>query len=317
MTDLYPEITPFNEADIAVSDLHTVHYEQCGNPDGKPVLFVHGGPGGGIDPYYRRFFNPDKYRVILVDQRGCGQSRPLYELQDNTTQDLIADFEKIRVTLGIEKWMVFGGSWGSTLSLAYAQSHPDRVTELVLRGIYLGTDRENTWLFGGNGANYIYPDYWEDFIAVIPESQRDNLLSAYYHIFTGADQALKERAAKAWSAWEVSISQLDFDMERVQRTLDSTVGISLAMLECHYMYHQCFLQPNQLLANIDVIRDIPGVIVHGRYDMVCAPKSAWELAQTWPQAELIYVPAAGHSMAESAIASELVRATDAFVGIVR
>lgn len=315
MTQLYPEIEPFNQHFIQVSDLHTVHYEESGNPDGKPVLFVHGGPGGGIDPFYRRFFHPEKYHVILVDQRGSGKSTPHADLRENTTQDLISDFEVIRRERDIDSWMVFGGSWGSTLSLAYAQAHPEHVTELVLRGIYLATDKENDWLFNGGGASHVFPDFWEHFVGIIPVGERDNLLAAYYKRLTSDDPAIVEEAARAWSGWEYSISTLRHDQKGLREFLDSPAMTSLARLECHYMHHQCFLQPNQLIDNLDKIKHIPSYIVHGRYDMVCAPGQAWLLHSRWPDSHLDFVEDAGHSLKDPTLAARLVEITNKIVGL--
>ena len=310
MTSLYPEIEPISTHTYAASSLHTVHYEKCGNPSGKPVLFVHGGPGGGVDPFYRRLFNPDKYYMILVDQRGSGKSTPHAEIKENTTSDLINDFEAIRLECGIDKWMVFGGSWGSTLSLAYAQEHPSRVTELVLRGIFLATKDENEWLFGGKGANFIFPDYWEEFISIIPEDERANLLEAYYRRLMGDCKKTMLEAAHAWSKWEFCVSTLLPDVGATKDFLQSDTVVSLARLECHYMHHQCFLDNNQLLDNLSKISHIPGYIVHGRYDVVCAPHEAWRLHKRWPGSELVFVDAAGHSLKERALAEQLVCITD-------
>lgn len=314
MTELYPEVQPISEHYLEVSDLHKIHYELCGNPKGKPVLFVHGGPGGGIDPSCRRFFNPELYFIVLVNQRGSGLSTPHAELNENTTQHLINDFELVRQACGIEQWMLFGGSWGSTLSLAYSQEHPDRVTELVLRGIFLGTERECQWLFGGQGANYVFPDYWQSFVDLIPKSEQDNLLLAYYNRLTSDSTETIAQAALAFSRWEYSISMLQPDLDAVDELLATPVAMSLARLECHYMYHQCFLKPNQLLDGLDKIKHIPTYIVHGRYDMVCAPRSAWILHSQLPGSQLSYVTA-GHSLKDPEIAKELVRITNAIVGI--
>ncbi len=313
MNFLYPEIEPFKEQFIKVSELHTIHFEQCGNPNGKPVLFIHGGPGGGIEPVYRRFFNPEKYYIVLVDQRGSGKSVPHAEIKENNTKNLISDFEKIRLQLKIDRWMVFGGSWGSTLGLAYAQAHPEQVTELILRGIYLATEEDNQWLFGGGGANRIFPDFWGKFIAVIPEEERNDLLTAYYRRLTSGNAEIREKAAKAWSGWEASIVKLLHDPDMLKEVLESPAALSLAILECHYMHQHCFLAPNQLLNNIHKIKHIPGVLVHGRYDMVCTAQNAWRLHQAWPESELHYVPDAGHSITDTSLAKKLVEITDRFI----
>jgi len=310
MNFLYPEIAPFNESLVPVSALHTVHFEQCGNPNGTPVLFVHGGPGGGIDPIYRQFFNPDKYHVILVNQRGAGKSTPHAELKENNTQNLIQDFETIREQLQIDQWMVLGGSWGSTLGLAYAQAHPNRVTKLVLRGIYLATEEEDQWLFGGGGANRIFPDHWADFVKLIPETERHNMLNAYYKRLTSEDTEVQHAAAQAWSRWEISISKLVHNPEDVTTFLASPSATSMARLECHYMLNRSFLQPNQLLDDMQKIQHIPGIILHGRYDIVCAAASAWTLHQAWPNSTLHYVNRAGHSMADPDLAKKIIEITD-------
>lgn len=230
---LYPEIEPYNQEFLKVSDIHTIYFEECGNPNGKPALFIHGGPGGGIQPSYRQYFNPDKYRVILVDQRGCGKSTPFAELKENTTQDLIEDFEKIRKKLNIDKWMVFGGSWGSTLGLAYAQAYPEVVTELVLRGIFLGREKELSWLYQ-HGASMVFPDMWEKYIEPIPVEQRKDFISAYYSILTGDDEELKQKAAIAWSVWEASTSKLFVDKKSIDRYGEDKFSLAFARIECHY-----------------------------------------------------------------------------------
>ena len=312
MDCLYPACEPFQSDTLAVSDLHTIYYEQCGNPDGLPILVIHGGPGGGLDPLYRQFFNPAIYRIVLVDQRGCGQSTPHAELQENNTQNLIEDFEKIRQKLNIECWILFGGSWGSTLALAYAQAHPGVVKALILRGIFLASERENQWLFGGQGANYLFPDRWEKFIEMIPEDERDDLLSAYYQRLTDPNPDIQTKAAVAFSGWEISVSKLHFNPEELEAFKASPTAISMARLECHYMMNQCFLQPNQLLDNVDKIKHIPCTIVHGRYDVVCAPRSAWLLHKALPLSTLHYVNEAGHSMLDPKLAAKLVDITDLY-----
>ncbi|MBK2111871.1 MULTISPECIES: prolyl aminopeptidase [Francisella] len=308
---LYPEIEPYNQEFLKVSDIHTIYFEECGNPNGKPALFIHGGPGGGIQPSYRQYFNPDKYRVILVDQRGCGKSTPFAELKENTTQDLIEDFEKIRKKLNIDKWMVFGGSWGSTLGLAYAQAYPEVVTELVLRGIFLGREKELSWLYQ-HGASMVFPDMWEKYIEPIPVEQRKDFISAYYSILTGDDEELKQKAAIAWSVWEASTSKLFVDKKSIDRYGEDKFSLAFARIECHYFKNKLFIEEAQLLKEADKIKDIPGVIVQGRYDMVCPAVSAWDLHKVWPIAELNIVADAGHSISEPGILEALVRATDKF-----
>lgn len=308
---LYPEIEPFNQEFLKVSDIHTIYFEECGNPSGKPALFIHGGPGGGIQPSYRQYFNPDKYRVILVDQRGCGKSTPFAELKENTTQDLIKDFEKIRKKLNIDKWMIFGGSWGSTLGLAYAQAHPKVVTELVLRGIFLGREKELSWLYQ-HGASMVFPDMWEKYIEPIPVEQRKDFISAYHSILTGNDEKLKQQAAIAWSVWEASTSKLFVDKKSIDRYGEDKFSLAFARIECHYFKNKLFIQEAQLLKEAYKIKDIPGVIVQGRYDMVCPAVSAWDLHKVWTKAELDIIADAGHSISEQGILEALVRATDKF-----
>ncbi|MFC1619231.1 prolyl aminopeptidase [Candidatus Neomarinimicrobiota bacterium] len=311
MHELYPSINPYHEENLPVSDIHTIHYEECGNPDGKPVLFVHGGPGGGIETIYRQYFHPDKYRVILVDQRGSGKSIPHAELLENTTRHLIEDMERVRKNAGVDRWLVFGGSWGSTLGLAYAQAHPDQVTGLILRGIFLCRDEEIQWFYQ-DGASRVFPDFWEQYLKPIPPAERNDLLQAYYKRLTGKDPGERQRAAEAWSVWEGSTSKLLFDESLADRFGQSEFSLAFARIECHYFVNHAFLKPNQLLNNVDRIRHIPGVIVQGRYDMVCPMTSAWDLHRTWPEAEFHVVPDAGHSMTEAGIRSKLIEATDRF-----
>lgn len=311
---LYPAIEPYHTQMLKVSDLHSIYVEESGNPNGKPVLFVHGGPGGGTHPNHRRFFNPSAYRIILVDQRGCGKSSPHAETQENTTQDLVTDFEKIRIKLNIEKWQVFGGSWGSTLGLAYAQAHPERVTELVLRGIFLGRPQELQFFYQ-HGTSEIFPDAWDNFIALIPENERHDIMAAYQKRLTGTDKALRYQAALAWSIWEGSTSKLFTDPSLVDQHADPEFALAFARIENHYFMNQLFLKPNQLLNGVSQIRTIPGVIVQGRYDVVCPMVSAWELHKAWPEAELNIVPDAGHSAMETGIALQLVKATNRFMGV--
>lgn len=308
---LYPEIEPYNQEFLKVSDIHTIYFEECGNPNGKPALFIHGGPGGGIQPSYRQYFNPDKYRAILVDQRGCGKSTPFAELRENTTQNLIEDFEKIRKKLNIDKWMLFGGSWGSTLGLAYAQAYPEVVTELVLRGIFLGREKELSWLYQ-HGASMVFPDMWEKYIEPIPAEQRKDFISAYHSILTGNDEKLKQQAAVAWSVWEASTSKLFVDKKSIDRYGEDKFSLAFARIECHYFKNKLFIEEAQLLNEAYKIKDIPGVIVQGRYDMVCPAVSAWDLHKVWPKAELDIIADAGHSISEPGILEALVRATDKF-----
>ncbi len=314
LRNLYPEIQPYTEHFLPVSELHTIHYEEAGNPDGLPVLFIHGGPGGGIEPIYRRYFHPAKYRVILVDQRGSGKSTPNAELEENNTQNLIADMEAVRKHAGIDRWMVFGGSWGATLGLAYSQAHPARVTSLVLRGIFMCRDEEISWSYQ-EGASKIFPDLWEDFLAPIPMAEQDNLLKAYYKRLTGDDEQVKLEAAKAWSIWEASTSKLLISPDLAKRFEEPAYCLPFARIESHYFVNHAFLQPSQLLNDVDKIRHIPCVIVQGRYDVVCPATSAWDLHKAWPEAYFHIIPDAGHSITEAGIIDKLIEATDHYAGL--
>ncbi len=315
MRELYLPIEPYNQGDLKVSELHTIHFEESGNPKGKPVIFLHGGPGGGIEPIYRQYFDPKKWRIVIFDQRGCGQSTPHAELRENTTWDLVNDIEKLREHLGIEKWVVFGGSWGSTLSLAYSQTYPHRCKGLILRGIFLLRRKELLWFYQ-EGASHIFPDAWEEYLKPIPPDERDDLLSAYYKRLTSEDREIRARAARAWSIWEASTSKLFQSEELIQKFGESQFSDAFARIECHYFVNGGFLErENQLLENIDRIRHIRAAIVQGRYDVVCPPITAWELHKAWPEAEFIVVPDAGHSMTEPGIRSALIDATDKFADL--
>ncbi len=312
MKQLYPEIEPYNQFDLKVSDLHTIHVEESGNINGKPVIFLHGGPGGGIEPVYRQYFDPEKWRIIIFDQRGCGQSTPHAELQENTTWDLIADIEKIRQHLEIDKWVVFGGSWGSTLSLSYAITHPDRCKALVLRGIFMIRKKEINWFYQ-DGTSNIYPDAWEHYLRPIPEDERHDLVAAYYKRLTSNDDSVRIEAAKAWSIWEASTSKLIQSEESIHAFEDAKVAEAFARIECHYFTNRGFFDTDEwLLENVDKIRHIPTVIVQGRYDVVCPMISAWELYRAFPEADFEIVQDAGHSMTEKGIAAKLVEYTDKF-----
>ncbi len=299
---------------LRVSPLHAIYWEESGNPRGKPVVFLHGGPGGGTDARMRCFFDPARYRIVLFDQRGCGKSRPRASLVDNTTWHLVADIEALRVHLGIERWQVFGGSWGSTLALAYAQSHPDRVTELVLRGIFLVRPWEFRWFYATpDGAGALFPDLYERFIKPIPPAERGDLMHAYYRRLTSDDPAIVRDAAREWSIWEGATSFLRLNPDYLERFEDPEFAAAFARIECHYFIHGGFLRtPEQLLEDVPKIRHIPAVIVQGRYDVVCPMKSAWDLHRAWPEAELQIVPDAGHSAFEPGIIDQLVRATRKF-----
>ncbi len=312
MRELYPPIQPYKTGSLKVSDIHTLYYEECGNPQGKPVIFLHGGPGGGIIPIYRQYFDPKKWRIILFDQRGCARSTPHAELNQNTTWDLVNDIEKLRVHLSIENWVVFGGSWGSTLALAYSQTHPESCTGLILRGIFLVRPKEISWFYQ-EGASKIFPDAWEEYLKPIPLAERHDLVKAYYQRLTSTDEKVRLEAARAWSIWEASTSKLIQDPNLMQSFGNSHFAVAFARIECHYFINKCFFEEEeQLLKNVDKIRHIPGVIVQGRYDVVCPMVSAWELHQAWPEAEFIVVPDAGHSVTEPGIKDALIRATDKF-----
>jgi proline iminopeptidase len=312
MRELYPPIEPYHQGRLKVSELHTLYFEESGNPQGKPIVALHGGPGGGSIPQYRQYFNPEKWRIVLFDQRGCGKSTPHAELEDNTTWDLVSDIEKLRVHLGISQWVVFGGSWGSTLALAYSETHPECCLGLILRGIFMLRKKEIRWFYQ-EGASYIFPDAWEDYIKPIPEAERDDFVSAYYRRLTSPDLAIRLEAARAWSVWEASTSKLLPDFGLKARFSQDNFADAFARIECHYFINQGFFEPDdQLLRNIERIRHIPGVIVQGRYDVVCPMISAWELHQVWPEAEFIVVPDAGHSMSEPGIRNALIAATDNF-----
>ena len=311
---LYPEIEPYDTGHIRVSDVHQLYYEQCGMPNGKPVVFLHGGPGAGLIPDYRRFFDPSAYRIILFEQRGSGRSTPHASLDDNTTWHLVEDIEKIREQFGVDEWLVFGGSWGSTLALAYAETHPERVKGLVLRGIFLCRPKEIRWFYeDSQGASAIFPENYEAYLSLIPEAERGDMIGAYYRQLTSDDEAVRLEAAKAWALWEGSALRLSPDQKLIEDFTEPDKALAVARIECHYFINNCFFETdNYLLENIDRIRHIPAVIVHGRYDVVCPVMSAWDLHRAWPEAELKIIPDAGHAATERGIADALVRATDGF-----
>jgi proline iminopeptidase len=312
LRSLYPPIEPFHTGRLRVSALHEVYFEQSGNPHGKPVVFVHGGPGGGTDAKQRRFFDPTAYRIILFDQRGCGRSTPHASVEENTTWHLVDDMEALRSHLGIERWQVFGGSWGSTLGLAYAQKHPERVTELVLRGIFLMRPHEVQWFYQ-HGAHAFFPDAWEDFLSPIPPEERGDLVHAYHRRLMGEDARVRQEAARAWSVWEARTSYLVPNMDLVSHFHGQAYSLAFARIECHYFVHNAFMRSDtQLLEDVPRIRHIPAVIVQGRYDIPCPVESAWALHKAWPEAELKIIPTAGHSAYEPGNTSALVEATDKF-----
>ncbi len=307
MNDLYPPIHENRHFYLQVDDIHEIYVEECGNEDGIPVVFLHGGPGAGCELYHRQLFNPEKYRIILFDQRGCGRSIPHASLENNTTPDLIADIEKIRKELGIEKWVVSGGSWGSTLALAYAEAHPEHVSGLIVRGIFLATPKEIHWFYQ-EGASKIFPDYWNDFVDPIPENERGNLLKAYYKRLTGDNEIARMGAAKAWSLWEARTATLLPSASILKHFNDPRNALSIARIEAHYFMHDSFFEENQLLNNIDRLQNIPGYIIHGRYDMICPIEQAFTLHKAWPLSELFIVQGAGHSAAEAGISAALIKA---------
>jgi proline iminopeptidase len=312
--DLFPALEPYETGRLKVSDLHEVYYEVCGNPAGKPAVVCHGGPGGGITPSMRRYFDPAKYRIVLFDQRGCGKSTPYAELRENTTWDLVADMEKLRRRLDIERWLVFGGSWGSTLALAYAETHPERCTELVLRGIFTLRREELLWFYQ-EGASWIFPDAWEGYLAPIPPAERGDLIGAYHRRLTGADEAEMRRAARAWSAWEGGTVSLLPSQERVESFSADPFAVAFARIECHYFVNGGFFtRDDQLIADVGRIRHIPSVIVQGRYDICTPMKTAWDLKKAWPEADFQLIADAGHAASEPGIIDALVRATNRFAG---
>ena len=310
--ELYPPIEPFKHGYLRVSDVHELYYEECGNPAGKPAVFLHGGPGAGSDRRARQFFDPLHYRIVVFDQRGCGRSRPSASLIENTTWHLVADIERLRKHLGIERWLVFGGSWGSTLALAYSEAHPERVTELVLRGIFLLRYAEIRWLYQ-HGASEIFPDCWEAYRDIIPVDERDDYLRAYHQRLTGTEPRAALEAARAWSVWEASTSFLHSNLDNIRKWSEDQFALAVARIECHYFVNRGFLRSEtQLLDDVPRIRHIPATIVQGRYDIVCPARSAWDLHRAWPEADLRIVPDAGHSAFEPGNVHELVSATDRY-----
>jgi proline iminopeptidase len=311
MAEFYPALEPYATHRLPVGGGHELYVEECGNPKGLPAVFVHGGPGGGCNADSRRFFDPRRYRIVLFDQRGCGRSRPHASLEYNTSQELVADMELIRAKLGIDKWLVFGGSWGSTLALLYAETHPERVLALVLRGIFLATKSELDWFYRG-GIGHIFPDHFADFVAPIPAAERGDLVRAYHKRLTDKDPEVQRRAAEAWSMFEARCSTLLPSESLVNYFTEPDVAIAVSRIECHYFINDCFLAPDQLVRDVDRLRGMPAVIIQGRYDVVCPPSAAWRLKQAWGQVELRFIPDAGHSASEPSTRSALVEATDRF-----
>jgi proline iminopeptidase len=312
--DFYPAIRPYNSGYLRVSPVHEIYYEESGNPQGKPVVFLHGGPGGGTDPKMRRFFDPKRYRIVLFDQRGCGRSRPSASLVDNTTWHLVSDIEAIRELLKIERWQVFGGSWGSTLALAYAQKHPQRCTELVLRGIFLLRRWELGWFYQDpGGAAALFPDLWEHYLAPLSAEERKDCIQSYYKRLTSENKNTLLEAARAWSIWESALSYMKLNKDYVKRAGNAEFAAAFARIECHYFTNGGFLErESQLLDDVHKIRHIPAIIVQGRFDVVCPMRSAWDLHKAWPEAELRVVHDSGHSAFEPSTARELVKATDRY-----
>jgi proline iminopeptidase len=308
---LYPEVEPYRSFNLPVTDPHALYVEECGNPRGIPVVFLHGGPGGGCSPLHRRFFDPARYRIVLFDQRGCGRSTPHAELAGNDTWSLVDDLERIRLHLGIRRWLVFGGSWGSTLALAYAERHPAQVLGLVLRGIFLCRARDVHWFYQ-SGADRVFPEAWAEFVAPIPADERGDLVAAYHRRLTGADPDVRARCAIAWSVWEARCATLREDPLLVEHYFDVPTALAFARIENHYFMNDAFLHEDQLLRDAHRLADIPGVIVHGRYDLVCPVEQALALHAAWPRAELVIVPDAGHAVTEPGISAALRRATDSF-----
>lgn len=313
MKSRYPPIEPYRTGFLKVSNRHTLYFEESGNPEGKPVVFLHGGPGSGTEPSHRCFFQPEAYRIILFDQRGCGKSTPHASLEENSTWDLVSDIEKIRSHLGIDQWVVFGGSWGSTLALAYAETHPASVSALILRGIFLGRKKELRWFYQF-GAHHLFPDEFEKYLHHIPIEERGDLIGAYYRRLTSDDREERRRAAKIWSGWEGATLRLLFDPEGYSKFTEDHRADAIARVECHYFMNRCFFKTdNWLIENVGKIRHIPSAIIHGRYDIICPFETAWELHQAWPEAALEIIKDAGHAASEPGITDALIRATDRLI----
>lgn len=310
---LYPKSKPFDESHLKVSELHEIYYYRHGNPEGEPVVFLHGGPGGGINEDYHQYFNPDKYHIILFDQRGCGKSKPFSELEENNTWNLISDIEALRNKFGIAKWAVFGGSWGSCLALAYASKHPENISALFLRGIFTLRESELKWFYQ-EGASHLFPEAWEKYLEPIPENERDDLMLAYHKRLTGNNKEEREKAAKAWSIWEASTSKFFIDEKHVKEAGEDQFADAFARIESHYFHNKGFFETDTyLLDQVDVFRHIPAWIVQGRYDVVCPSTTAYSLHKRWPEANFQIIPDAGHALSEKGITEALVKATDDFV----
>lgn len=309
---LYDPVEPFAQGHLPVGDGHQIYYERCGRSQAPAAVYIHGGPGGGFDAKNRGYFDPDAWQVVLFEQRGAGRSRPFADLSHNTTADLVADMERLRRHCGIERWLLFGGSWGATLALAYAQAHPDRVSGLILRGIFLGSREEVDWLYGPGGAAQFYPEAYGEFLQPIPLSRRQDLPAAYHGYLFGDDREMQKKCARAWATWEGTVSRLVPDLDEVRLFAGEGFSLSLARIECHYFVNDCFLPPGALLKGAAGMKGLPGTIIQGRYDLVCPPAAAWRLHQAWSGSRMQWVDAAGHSASEPGISDALVRATDAF-----
>lgn len=317
MRERYPPLEPTRSGFLQVGKLHHIYWEESGNPQGKPVLFLHGGPGSGTDPSHRCFFDPQAYRIFLFDQRGCGKSTPHAELRENTTWDLVEDIERLREMFGVKEWVVFGGSWGSALALTYAISYPRRVLGLIVRGIFLGMSHELQWFYQ-KGVSLLFPDRWEKYLAPIPVAERGDLISAYHKRLTCGDEAIALEAARAWSGWEGGCLRLRFDPQLFAQFTDSHRALAIARIECHYFINRCFFPTdNWILSQAHRLKGIPGRIIHGRYDVVCPLDNAWQLHKVWLDATLEIIPDAGHAAGEAGIQDALIRATDAFRGALK
>ncbi len=314
-TTLYPAIRPHRHFHMDAGQGHKIYVEQAGNADGIPVLFLHGGPGGGISAYHRQFFDPNKYHIILFDQRGCGKSTPHATLEHNTTADLLADIEQLRQLLDIDRWVLFGGSWGSTLALIYAQAYPEQVLGLILRGIFLCRQQDINWFYQF-GASELYPDEWQHFLKPLPEAKRQSIVQAYYDILTGQDEVMRMAAAKAWSVWEGSTASLQHDPDLRAYFADPYVALAMARIECHYFIHNCFIAENQIIEQAQQLADIPGIIVHGRHDVICPLSQAWALHSAWPQADFRIIENAGHAASDPPITAALVQATQKMLDLI-
>jgi proline iminopeptidase len=311
---LYPPIEPYRSGHLEVGDGHSLYWELSGNPEAKPAVFLHGGPGAGFSADHRRIFHPERYNVLLFDQRGCGKSTPFASLEANTTWDLVADIERLREMAGVESWLVFGGSWGSTLALAYAEAHPDRVTGLILRGIFLMEQSEIDWLYKAGGASMVYPDKWEEFVGLIPEEERGDLVAAYRKRLLDSDEAVQVAAAKAWSKWEAETITLLPNPELVAASVGDQYAVAISRIENHYMANRGWMEPGQLIRDLDRIRHIPAITVQGRHDCCTPPAAAWSLHKAWPEAELRIVPDGGHAFSEPGILDGLITAADEMAG---